>query len=481
MNFLKNYYKKYKNLSAPAKSTLWFTFCNLMNKGISIITVPIFTRILTTEQYGTYSIYLSWLSILIIFTSLNLYLGVFNNAMFKFENDRDRYISSMQGITIVLTFIYFIVYIVNRDFWNALFELSTLIMVAMFFELLVTPTFNFWAARNRFEYKYKIVVVLTLVKCFLNPLVGIIAVLAIRTYKAEARIVSIVVVEFAICGAILIYQFLKGKRFFIKKYWQYALWFNIPLLPHFLSGTILNHASRVMISKMVDLSAAGIYTVAYNIGMLMQLVTTAIVNSFIPWIYTNIRDKKYLEIRKTTNILMAITASMIILMMFFAPELVRIFAPRDYYEAIYVIPPVAASTFFLFCYQFFVTIEFYFEEKKFIVIASIVVAILNIFLNYIFIPLYGYKAAGYTTLLCYVIFGVSHYFFSVMILKKWASVSSIYDGKIFGAISVLMIISSIVMNFLYKIYILRYGIAIIIIVVMIIKRKNIILQTKKIL
>ena len=54
------------------KAGLWFTICNLLQKGISFITVPIFTRIMSTEDYGLYSIYISWYSIMTIFATLHL-------------------------------------------------------------------------------------------------------------------------------------------------------------------------------------------------------------------------------------------------------------------------------------------------------------------------------------------------------------------------------------------------------------------------
>ena len=99
---MNKYIEKYKSMSVQARAALWFVACSFLQKGISFITVPIFTRLLSTDQYGTYSLYLSWLQILTIFTSLYLYNGVLDNAMAKFKDDRDRYISSMQGLTLVI-------------------------------------------------------------------------------------------------------------------------------------------------------------------------------------------------------------------------------------------------------------------------------------------------------------------------------------------------------------------------------------------
>ena len=60
---LNNLLKRYESFSVAAKAAIWFVFCNVMQKGIATITVPIFTRMLTTDEYGVYSIYLSWFNI----------------------------------------------------------------------------------------------------------------------------------------------------------------------------------------------------------------------------------------------------------------------------------------------------------------------------------------------------------------------------------------------------------------------------------
>ena len=47
-----NITSKYRSLSVQAKAALWFTICSFLQKGISFITVPIFTRLMSTEEYA---------------------------------------------------------------------------------------------------------------------------------------------------------------------------------------------------------------------------------------------------------------------------------------------------------------------------------------------------------------------------------------------------------------------------------------------
>ena len=164
--------RSYKQMSVQVKAAIWFTLCSVLQKGISFITVPIFTRLLTSEEYGIYSLYISWLQILTIITSLYLYQGVFNNGMTKFDDDRDAYISSMQGLTLTITAAVFAVYLVGQKMWCELLALTPIYMILMFVEMAVTPALRFWSGKQRFEFRYKQLVALTLAKSIANPVLG---------------------------------------------------------------------------------------------------------------------------------------------------------------------------------------------------------------------------------------------------------------------------------------------------------------------
>lgn len=152
---IKRVLKKYNDIPIAAKATIWFIFCSSLQKCISLITTPIFTRLMTTEQYGQFSVYNSWLQIFTIITTLRLNWGVFSKGMSKYKNDRDGYTSTMQTVTFILAAMAMCIYLVFRKQINALTELPTFIMVAIFAELLVTPAIDFWSIRKRFDYIYK--------------------------------------------------------------------------------------------------------------------------------------------------------------------------------------------------------------------------------------------------------------------------------------------------------------------------------------
>lgn len=468
---------KYTDLSIQARASLWFVICSILQRGISFLTVPIFTRLMSTEQYGYYSNYLSWFSILLVFTSLSLYYGVFNNAMIKYEADRDRYVASMQGLTFAITAVVFIIYLLFQDFFNSLFKMPTSLVLLMFIELLLYPSMQFWTAYNRFYYRYKKIVAVTLCEYILNPTLGIILVLHFED-KALARILSIIIVESLIFGFITVFQFIKGKSFFYKPYWKYALSFNIPLLPHYLSGQILSQSDRVMIIHFCGYSDAALYSVAYSIGILLNIFVTSINGTYTPWFYQSVKAENYHNIKRVSSIIVVLMFVLVVLLMLFGPEILFVVASKDYSNAVYVIPPVAASLYFTFVYNLFANVEFYFEKKKYVMYSSVLAAALNIILNIIFIKLFGYIAAAYTTLFCYTVYAVLHYLFAADTAKQNNILIPLFDRRLLALLASGVYILVVVVSLLYRHNVVRWSFIAIIFTISFLLRNKIIKQFK---
>ena len=106
---LKKFYVHYKKMSVVAKAAIWFVFCTVLQKGIAFITVPIFTRIMPADEYGMYSTYLSWYSIIAIICTLNMHSCVYLNtiAKRKSEEENDKDAISMLSLSGCLTLLIF--------------------------------------------------------------------------------------------------------------------------------------------------------------------------------------------------------------------------------------------------------------------------------------------------------------------------------------------------------------------------------------
>ena len=462
--------EKYCSMPVQVKASFWFLICSFLQKGIQTITTPIFTRLLTTAEYGQYSVFNSWLGIITIFVSLHLSAGVYAQGLVKFEEDRPRFSSSMQGLSFVLTVAWTVIYLLFRDFWNGLFKLSTVQMLSMLVMIWATSAFGFWAAEQRVRYKYKHLVILTLLVSVAKPVVGIFFVVN-ATDKVTAQILGLVLVELVGYAGLSVAQIRRGKQFFNKRYWMYALRFNIPLIPHYLSQTVLNSSDRIMITNMVGDSEAGIYSLAYSLSLVMSLVGTAVMSTLSPWIYQKIKARKTQDIANVAYISLAVVAGVNLLLIAFAPEAVAIFAPSNYYDAIWIIPPVAMSVYFMFCYDLFAKFEFYFEKTRYIMLASVAGAALNIVLNYVFIKRFGYYAAGYTTLFCYIVYAVCHYCFMRRVCRQYLDGAKIYELKILLGITGVFLALGFLFLAAYNYMVLRYGMVVVLVIALVLKRR----------
>lgn len=464
--------KKYRQFPIQVKASFWFLVCSFAQKGISTLTTPIFTRLLSTSEYGQYSVFNSWLGIVTIFVSMNLSSGVYSQGLVKFDNESKIFSSSLQGLSLMLTALWTVIYIAFSEFWNALFKLSTVQMAAMLIMIWSTAAFGFWATEQKVNLKYKELVILTLVISIAKPSVGVYLVLNADD-KVTARIIGLALVELVGYTGLFVRQMLNGKVFFSFKFWKYALRFNLPLIPHYLSVVVLGSSDRIMIERMAGSDAAGIYNLAYSISLIMTLFNNALMQTLSPWIYQKIKQEKTNDIAPIAYMTLFIVAIVNLVLIAFAPEVVAIFAPVEYYDAIWVIPPVAMSVYFTFCYDLFAKFEFYYEKTYFIMIASVLGAVLNIILNYIFIPEFGYCAAGYTTLVCYMVYAFGHFIFMKKICKKYLRNTEVYNFKILLGITLAFLLSGFVLLLTYRIMLLRYGIILIGIITLIVKRERI--------
>lgn len=471
MEKIKKIIQKYIALSVQAKAAIWYTFSTVLQRGVSVLVVPLYVRLLTTSEYGNYSLFQSWNNIILIFATLNLYCGVFTKAMVDHDSDRERYTSSMQGLNTVIAIAVYVLYMVFGKVTSIKFNIpinETLFLLAFY---IVYPSIYYWMTRQQVQYRYVKMVSVSLLMSFLTPVVSLIL-LYTTNLRERALIYGYVIVQ-SIFG--LVFYFiggLKGKCFYIKKYWIDALKFNIPLIPHYLSLIVLAQADRIMIGSFCGGEKAGIYSFAYQIALIMNIITNGINTALQPWLYGNLKNHNVTEVKDRINLICIFVGILTLIAILISPEIVHIMGTREYYEAIIIIPAVALSVYCTFCYGLYVNVEFYYAATKFVMIASMVGASLNILLNYIFIRLFGYVAAGYTTLACYFVLMIMHYIFSTRIMRK-ENVGEMYNNRFIISSSIIMFIIMLFCLLAYNHILLRIILMVILFLVIIILRKQI--------
>ncbi len=475
---MNKFYQKYKGLPIQGRATLWYTICNILQRGISIITIPAYTRILTEEQYGSYSVFLAWLEIFEIIATFRLAWGGFTVGLTKYEKDRDSYCSSMQCLSITVTSFFLVLYLLFVDVINALTKMNTIMTLMIFALLYAMPAIQFWTVRRRVEYRYMSVLIVTAVSSFFMPALGVVAALS-STQKDIAVVFARVIVQGVMACVLIWINCHKNFTFYNKEYWKRAFTFNVPLLPHYLSTVLLHSSDRILIEQLDSVVAAAIYSVAYSASMAMQLFGTSISQALQPWLFKKLKEKTYDGIGQIMNFSLLLVAALNLMLIAFAPEAIAILAPEKYQNAVWIIPPLAMTVVVIFFYQHFVNVEFYFEESKITSVASLGAALLNIGLNITLIPLYGYLVAGYTTLFSYIVFGIVHYFFMRIVCRKNDCPDNLFDIRMMLLIMLVFSVLAIVLAIGYRFTWIRFCVILAIVILAVFNRTYIVTMMRK--
>lgn len=464
---LKKVIKKWCDMSPAAKSAIAFTISSLFIKGVAFITTPIFTRIMTTEQYGILTVYNSWNSILEVFALLGLTsAGVFNTGLNDYRDCRDKFISVILILCNVQTVVVFLVLMGLKLIIGQDFILPLNLLIIMFIQFIFNPAQIFWITRQRYEYKYRLATVVSIFSSVLSQIVAVFCIKRIQVYNsAEIKLWSSGLVFLFFSIPIYFILLRRGKCLFDKNIWKEILIFALPLIPHYLAQHVMSSADRIMISEMISNTDAAIYSLASTVSLIATVIWGAINASITPYIYDKLNNKNYKNIDTTVIQILVGYAVVCFGVSLVAPEVISILGTKEYRMGIYAIPPIAATAFLCAMYNIYATIEFYHKKSFYITIATIVSCAVNVVLNYCFIPVFGFIAAAYTTLLSYVVLILLHYYG-----YKKSHKEAVYNDKMMFFIALVTLVLCEMCNIIYINSILRYSVIAVILAVIIYKK-----------
>ena len=436
------------NSAKALKSGVWYTMANFMMKGIGFITTPIFTRLLSHEEFGLYSNYASWLHTFSIFVTLHLGAS-FISARFDFEDDFDGYISSVLSLSALSTLIWTVLVNLFPAWFSFITGVDLKYLNIMMLYLLFAAAIDLFQTRERYFFKYKISVFISLFLSIASSALAVILIIYMED-RLAGRIIGFAIPYILVGIAIVIFIFWRGKKINIS-YWKYALPICLPFIPHLLSLTVLNSMDKIMITRICGPEQNALYSLAYSCGAVITLLIRSLNTAFAPWLGEQLHDNN-LEIIKTVSVkYVSIFVAMVCGIMLVVPEFLLIMGGHSYLEAIYVMPPVAFGCVCQFIYTMHVNVEQFKKKTVGMALASISAAGINFILNLYFIPKYGYIAAAYTTLVSFLWLMLVH-----MFLVYRIGYAVVYDWK-FNIIIVLFVgVYTGLVHILYGFTVVRY-------------------------
>ncbi len=416
--------EKYRRSSKIFKASIWFVGASIFNNCVSIITQPIINRILSVEEIGLYNVFNTWHSLFLILATLNLFAGVLEVLLTEEFENSNNIIASLSSLTLITSCIFFSCILIFYPILKQLVSISQKYIVLMCVYIMSEAIIQFWCSEKRFCYSYKaysvILIGLFVTKSFLSILFSII----IAEDRVFGRILGLVIPSLTI--AIFLYWNIRRNSSLkkISQYWRRAVLFNLPLIPHYLTSILMSSADRIMIQQLSTMKNVGLYSVVYTYSSIVLIAFNSINSAYTPFALKAIKKGKINDLKIKTNYVVWICTIAAFCMMILAPEGLIILGGNEYLKAADIAPIILLGIFFSSFYYIFSNVEFVYKKNKIIFPVTLVGAVINIGLNYLLIPRWGYQAAAYTTLISYIFIFFSHWIISYRIVKK-----QLYDYK----------------------------------------------------
>ncbi len=455
------------NDAKALKSGVWYVISSFFVKGITYLTTPIFARLLTVGEFGDYTNYASWLSIVSVLITFDLYSTV-NRARFDYKEDFDKYISSITILSLIVPTVCYSVVLLNIDYFCSLLGLQSEYIHCLFCYSIAYPITNIFQARERVKYRYISSVLVstgtTLATAFFAVLLC-----AVSENPLLGRVVGQTAPYVLISAIVAISMILKGKSF-RWKYCKYAMRIAIPIVPHVICAQILSSSTRIAVTEQLGSEIAGIFGMAVTGSLVINILSVSINTAWAPWFGEKLISGHIDDIKKTSKYYVGaflIVSSLLCLMI---PEVVLIFGGQKYEASIQLMPPILCGAMYQFLYTLYVNVAQF--EKKVIGVSIITILSAGVcaILNNVLIESFGLTGAPYALMLSYLFLLLGN-FVNVCRIKR----SKVFDNRFIFIMLAIATVFCFLCILLYQASIIRYvvfGLLLLILGIFVFKNKK---------
>ena len=240
------------------KASTCYLIGNIFNKGIAFLTVPIFTRILSTSDYGIVTTYNSWIGIVSMLLGFALHMAI-RSSFIDYREKVDEYLTS----TLLFTVVFSVSMTAIICSASVLLNLSIpfiLVLLCMLQSMsaAIIEDYSYYLMM-KFDYKFR--TMLMIVPNLLSVVLSILAMSYVfNTNRYLGRVIPTAIVTL-LFGVFLVFLSIRRSGFvFNIKFLKHGLKISTPLILHGIALNILSQSDRTMITWLADASQTGIYS-----------------------------------------------------------------------------------------------------------------------------------------------------------------------------------------------------------------------------
>lgn len=393
------------SLRSVAKGSFLYASGQVLTKASAFLLIPLYTRFLTPDDYGVVGYMQFLLQILSTILMFGFY-GAQTRFFYQHKNEPTTIGEYLFSINVWLAVV-LVPGVVMVLFWGeSLYgwigpkdipyhPFVPLIAWTILFQIVNQLVISFGVARKEYFRT-------TLLQLLLFALTTGFALflVVVQELGAEGKIRAMLYGQAAF---FLMAYPTYAKNFIYRIKWRYisfSLSFGVPIVIHLLSGVMHSSIDRAILAEMVPVSELGLYTLGYQVGLVMSIMTTSVNRAWQPSYYELMESdniKKDHHIRRTFNLWMILMALMCTLGILWGGDVLQWITPSRFHGATRVIPFVLLGYFFHGLYFFAVSPIFFFKKTVLLPWFTGAAAGVNIGLNFILIPYWGITGAALAT------------------------------------------------------------------------------------
>lgn len=413
---------KYKKLFA---NTVMMTVGQFSSKILAFLLIPLYTSILTTEEYGVYDIIITTVTLLTPFFTLVISESILRFAIDQEYDDKSVFTIGMltvfggSGLVLALSPLFNLISTISRySIWIAVF----------FFAInLHTVLLQFLKGINKVVQYSVMGVISSVVTLGLN-----IYFLVIRNDGITGYLLAGTIAHLSVSVLIIfinqLWRFLVNPFSIPRATYKDMLRYSVPMIPNSISWWISDSSDKYVILWFMTSSAVGLYSVAYKIPTLMTTVMSLFVSAFQISIFDEYKKSEgksfFFNIYSSVAALLLLVASVLI---FASKYLAVVLYQKDFYDAWMVGCILIFAFVFNSLSSLLGTLYTAAKTTKVLFYSTIIAAALNVLLNILLIPKFELYGAAFATLVSYI---------CVWLIRGFLSKGQL-DGRFMDALTVL--------------------------------------------
>ena len=383
-------------------------FALVASKLVYLFTTLVLTNFMGIDDFGIVSVFMSYVTLFIPIVTLNIYSGFGRYLYDENFSLNNQVVNTLGfGILVISLFAVIMIFIPNIESYIFLpLDATYFLIIAitgLFFEFLLTQYFIY----NKNSLK--------LLKVILTKSILVI-IASIYFLNSLTSNLYMAIVYGEVVGAIYLFiYFIKlHSPYNIKVdflYLKNSLSYAIPLIMYGFAMSALSQSDRIVILKLDSELSAGLYSMAYNLGSLILIISSGLLNANNPRFYELCNNSDYKKIFEESKNISNVVFIGVVFIILYLPILSELVLSDKYLESFKLIGAVGVVCFTHLFFQLWVRILSFEKRSLLIAISSLLAFSLNIYLNILAIPLFGYEIAILTTLISYFCMNVFISFF----------------------------------------------------------------------